>query len=61
MLPVDESVNVTFNGAVPDRGVPENAATGAVVPEFSVNAFRQAFALGILAVRSVQVVPVLLI
>jgi hypothetical protein len=29
MLPVDESVNVTFNGAVPDVGVPENAATGA--------------------------------
>ena len=28
MLPVDESVNVTFNGAVPDVGVPENAATG---------------------------------
>ena len=29
MLPVDESVNVTFNGAAPDVGVPENAATGA--------------------------------
>ena len=61
MLPVDESVNVTFNGAAPDVGVPENAATGAVVPEFTVNAFRQAFALGIFVVRSVQVVPVLLV
>jgi hypothetical protein len=28
-LPVDASVNATFNGAVPEVGVPLNAATGA--------------------------------
>ena len=28
---VDESVNVTVNGAVPEVGVPENPATGVIV------------------------------
>jgi hypothetical protein len=28
-VPVDESINVTSRGAVPETGVPVNAATGA--------------------------------
>ena len=34
---VELSVNVTVNGAVPDVGVPVKAATGAMVPEMTVN------------------------
>ena len=59
---VDASVNATVSGADPEVGVPLKLATGRVtdVPVFTVYAFRQAFAFGIFVVRSVQVVPVLL-
>ena len=57
---VDASVNTTVRGAVPDVGVPVKLATGAAtgVAVFTVYAFRQIFAFGILVVRSVQVEPV---
>ena len=60
--PVEASVNVTVSGADPEVGVPVKLATGGVtvVPVFTVYALRQTFAFGIFVVRSVQVVPVLL-
>ena len=57
---VDASVNVTVRGADPEVGVPVKLATGGLtgVPVFTVYAFRQTFAFGILVVISVQVEPV---
>ena len=59
---LETSVNVTVAGAVPLVGVPLKSATGGatVVPRFTVYALMQAFALAMIVVRSVQLVPVLL-
>ena len=60
-FPVDKSVNATVKGVFPLTGVAENAGVGAVVCVCTVKTFRQTFELGELVVRSVQVVPVLLV